>query len=1076
MTDSPENAAPITANPPATALLENKETRESPPASLASPTRLALLEGFLVVVVLLLGFFLVSFPAANSDLWQHLARGKGVFAGDFPFGWLYDLIVFGVHGLAGGAGLIVFKGLLVAGLGALLLRLGDTGAGLWMAAVGGAVALLTLGFQLEMQPVIFSLVFLALTLWFVHHPRPHRKPLGGPWVLQQVQPYWPLLVIQLLWVNCDSWFFLGPVVAGLVWLGQKIPAPRSPTTPGTAFLPGLVPVALVLVCLLNPHHVHALLFLPWQTLVNGSLTEGLSPFSRGYLVSSPGHCLTGQIYFLLVLLSLLSLGLNYAGWQWWRGLVWLVFFLLSVVDSTTIGLFAVAAGPLLAVNMQEFAARRRGRWVPAWSIRGRVVTILAGLALVWAAWPGWLQPPPFGPRRWSLEPNQSLVRLAAQLDKWHEEGLLDSSFGALNFNPNVGHYLAWYSPREKVFLDQRVVPSEAMADVKILRQGLLSGDGPPAPVPWREVLRRRHIHHLILADKELAVFLPRLLENPQEWPLLYWEGGVLVCGWQDPELQGKDRFARFAKIDLIRRAYDAGQLPAPPQGAPRWAKTPGVWDAFHQLPPPPSPERKEAALYLHAFDTWKDNAAWKKRHFPAWQNHVIASMVSGALPGHGMTLPGQGTANIVDMFLRASLLAGVPQKADRLDAQAVSVNEHLALKLGWEVFHGHLDDAPLELLWQAIRAARRALATNPDEAGAWLYLGEAYYRLSQYTRESLWYPEMPELAQLREIQAIVAFKQALRVQPRFPGGAASAKEGQENPHLADKAHERLYLMYRRLNYLDLAVEHLEGQWKAYQAAGPRPGETAQQAAKNVKLLEQEVTRRREFLQEKVEKFEEDADKARVVDRAKMAAQYGLAGKALTVLLNSDVSAFGAAGLHAEIHLLLVTGRLEEVQAWLTPEHQRTLLEQSYNWFKFYLAAAQGQYDRADKELDQMRVKEVTRPEWYDKKTKKHRDMPVHAALALRISQQILENCRRLSGGPPLLLNRDDWFPDQFRYLLGLMQKNSYGNVLRGLLALEAGNSAAAQDLFHEALASGPFGSRGRRCAQYWLQVLETSGK
>src|SRR5262249_45642078 len=61
-------------------------------------------------------FLLASFPARNSDLYQHLATGKLLAGGEDPSGatdllpalqgrrtWLYDLVCYGLHEAVGGS-------------------------------------------------------------------------------------------------------------------------------------------------------------------------------------------------------------------------------------------------------------------------------------------------------------------------------------------------------------------------------------------------------------------------------------------------------------------------------------------------------------------------------------------------------------------------------------------------------------------------------------------------------------------------------------------------------------------------------------------------------------------------------------------------------------------------------------------------------------------------------------------------------------------------------------------------------------------------------------------------------------
>src|SRR5262249_30101822 len=87
------------------------------------PERLAVESARLYLVrvacVLLLAFFLASFAATNSDLWMHLAAGRLITQGQYPFGsdpfayttngvrwvnnaWLTDLGLYGLAQALGG--------------------------------------------------------------------------------------------------------------------------------------------------------------------------------------------------------------------------------------------------------------------------------------------------------------------------------------------------------------------------------------------------------------------------------------------------------------------------------------------------------------------------------------------------------------------------------------------------------------------------------------------------------------------------------------------------------------------------------------------------------------------------------------------------------------------------------------------------------------------------------------------------------------------------------------------------------------------------------------------------------------
>src|SRR5436190_11080578 len=86
--DRTDGPISIQAIPPET-VIAPKQLEESASGA-PSPERvraeLARLDRVLVGGVLLLAFFLASFAATNSDLWMHLAAGRLIARGQFPFG------------------------------------------------------------------------------------------------------------------------------------------------------------------------------------------------------------------------------------------------------------------------------------------------------------------------------------------------------------------------------------------------------------------------------------------------------------------------------------------------------------------------------------------------------------------------------------------------------------------------------------------------------------------------------------------------------------------------------------------------------------------------------------------------------------------------------------------------------------------------------------------------------------------------------------------------------------------------------------------------------------------------------
>src|SRR5207253_3574239 len=108
------------------------------------------------------------------------------------------------------------------------------------------------------------------------------------------------------------------------------------------------------------------------------------------------------------------------------------------------------------------------------------------------------------------------------------------------------------------------------------------------------------------------------------------------------------------------------------------------------------------------------------------------------------------------------------------------------LFLGFASVH---DEGPAGSLLVAIRAARRALQANPDDARAHLHLGEAYLRLRRGTRERATLATFGALEHLRRLQALTALQHAVQLQPDLV-----------------TAHERLADFYAEIRAFDLAGE------------------------------------------------------------------------------------------------------------------------------------------------------------------------------------------------------------------------------------------------------------------------------
>jgi hypothetical protein len=986
-----------------------------------------------VLFVSTLAFLLASFPARTSDLWMHLANGRLLAQGEYSFGadaginhaWLYDILCYGLYSGLGGPGLVLFKALLVVGLALLLLHLSWSGQGWWAAAFCTALVLLAMSTRLLLQPATISYFLLALTLWLLW-PHPGKDETEKPPSSFPLPP-WPLLVLFVIWVNMDSWFVLGLGTVALVWLGQVLDealADRGPQRMSFSSLlrPVFTFALLAVVCLLNPSHVHVFELPPdlaWSGPA-GSLASGrtMSPFG-GVFLATFGLRPSGLAYYSLLVLGLLSFVLNLPRWHWQRFLPWLGLAFLSAFQVRAVPFFAVLAGPVLAWNLQELLVRHfdpRQRNQPIWErtlLAGRVLMGVLGLVLLVCAWPGWLQGKPYEPRRWAVETPPSLERGAATIRRWHQEGKLGPDSRGLYLSRETAYAFAWFCPEEKGML------------VDDLTSAVLGASGSAGD--WRVRMRAAGIDHVILYDPDrgrLLTALDGLLADPEQWPLLCVEGDLAIFGWRDlPKAGAHDPF-RSWQLDLNELAFrPSSDKKAPATRPDQESRERPWWAAFWKPAPPASIDSDEAKLHLFHAEALRRSAL--RRHLAAWEASQSAALV-GAAGGWGEQ--GNPLGGLLNAHVRLVLLRPqVPAPGSKVDTLPGLARVALALQ---NRFGRQRDDTPPALLYLAVRAARRALAVNPADAKAYLSLGESYLRLFHSTRERAWSEQLPELAQLRRAQASAALNQAVSLKPDFA-----------------QAHLSLVELYREMGYLDLALQHLRTYLQLIHEGGPSRESDAEQLREQEARLQEELSQLAKVVDGALDSYTVASSGKPVVDRALLARQKGLAGKARDLLLESDVAAFGSQGMALELELLLRTGRAKDVRDWTDSEQKAALGASSYHWLRAQALAASGEYDLAQEECVELANSLTLTP--LGKEPVNFRRM-----IAQMIGQAVLDE--QPGGGNLIYLLRRPFaraeFPNQIAGFARGLRREADVTVLRGLIALEEGEVDAARDSFRTALA------------------------
>ncbi len=1042
-------------------------------------------------LVVLLAFLLACFPARNSDVWLHLATGRSIAEGRFTFGadpfsyasegaywanhaWLGDLLGYLAFDAVGGAALVVLKSLLLAALAVLLIALGTPRkgerAGLWLPASCAALAILALAPWLQLRSTLLSYVLLALTCWVLEAWN-RSSLLRVPWALG------PLFAV---WVNLDDWFLLGPLAVGLYAVGLALSTgfSSSGAAPGKV-APRLLALGAglalgLLGCLASPHHVHSFA-LPSQLALTGgprafasSPLGGdllLSPFSRAYFREDVGLNAAGLAYFLLVLLGAASFAVNRQNANGPRAVLWVSFFALSALRARAVPFFAVVAAPVVALNFAEallrFCRERPpGDFKARQIVAGRLALLAAALMLLVLAWPGWLQARPHLRRGCGVEADPSLARIALQLGAWRRSGAIPGEARGFNVAPDVAHYLAWYCPEEQGFLDARLglFSAPTVREYLALRAALLAdgldGEGP------RETVRRYRVRHVVLYERGpdgLSAFR-RLLASP-DWALGSIEGGASVFFLRGPEGTGPKG---VVPLSFEKLAFGSNGDKFAPASGPDSRPGPPDWLApFRKAPAPIPADREETALWLACFDASRSDHQRRLRR--EWSNAAAAGLV-----GKPAGAPGAGCPGGALLPALAVALEGRRAKAPGLTFEkgygevALPAADRVGLSL-WLRYLAGEGEGPPAALFLAVRAGRRAVRANPDDARASLLLGEAYFLLTRATSERSWaagFPAQTSFRDLRRIQAITVFQTALRAQPDLA-----------------QAHARLSQLYRELGYPDLCLVHLRALLKQGRKGAPPAGEEeARQSKAHLEKLGEEVSQLSQQVGLLRERFEANSANLTVADKAATAQRQGLAETALALLLRSNVAAFGARGAVLELKLLLLTGRLPEARDWMSPEQEGLLGEETYRSLQLLIAAANGDYDRADEHLEALGKYVDAAPP-----TPGVSPVPLRDVMALLVAQTILDANRPQASLPQTVQNRLSarHLTEGTQKLAARLGEGADLLVVRGLLALERGEVAPARRFFEQALTlwkGGVADGTGldfpsRAVAQRWLHQL-----
>ena len=476
-----------------------------------------------VTPILLMGLLSVhTLTSIYQDIGRHIRLGEIIWqtasvpsvnlfsytAPDFPFinhHWLAEVLLYWGNRFIGLTGLIVGKAFIIAAAFGLAL------AAAWRrylalpGVVLGVTAALILSERTDVRPEVLSFLFLSWYL-FVLYRAAHTRLV------------WTLPFVQLLWVNSHIYFFMGPLVFVLWWAGEfAVGGPSALCSRRRWLLAALIALAT----LMNPHGLTGALY-PLQVFGNYgySVMENKSPF---FLQAWGYPQLTSISLYVGILLTALTA--VYARAHMRRHVMG-----LALAASTAVmALMMVRNFPLFALVMLPVGLRSLdlGGW------RDRRPQMLAGALvllalLVISVVTGQLYDQAGVGKQFGLIVPEGHQR---SVDFFRAAGIRGPIFN----NFDIGSYLIWKLPEEKVFIDGRpeAYPAEFIQDTYIRAQ--------EQPEVWQRVMAQYGINAVFWNTYDITpwsrAFVPRILADPA-WVLVYRDEGIIILVRDVPQNAG----------------------------------------------------------------------------------------------------------------------------------------------------------------------------------------------------------------------------------------------------------------------------------------------------------------------------------------------------------------------------------------------------------------------------------------------------------------------------------------------------------------------------------------------------------
>lgn len=422
-------------------------------------------------------------------------------------------LLYSFHGFSA---LIIGKCLILLLSFYLLYRAGRGGV---PAAIVMLLAVITARWSLGLRPVILTYLYLGIFLYILEAGYIRSRKL-----------LWLIPLVQVLWVNSQGLFILGPIIlacyAAGSFVGAKFNSEETRHEPGRLLI---LLAATAAASLINPYFLEGALF-PFElfTRISGELpefsntiSEFFPPFSQN-AVQSYGFpwaltlfILFGSFSFLLNLKKLPS----YMA----RLLIYIAFLYLAIKAQRNIGLFCLVSVPIIGQNLADLTREKGSARLKRAVTAALVVVTLFNLLLIAMAPGGGLYARLGASMRFGLGVEERYYPMRA-VEFIASHDIKGNVYNHINF----GEVFVWkLSPGKKVFIDGRL----EVYDAETYRQSLLPF---AQPDQWPEFVKRFGIGYTLLSTLEpWSRELVAKLANDPDWPLVYADGTALIFARSD---------------------------------------------------------------------------------------------------------------------------------------------------------------------------------------------------------------------------------------------------------------------------------------------------------------------------------------------------------------------------------------------------------------------------------------------------------------------------------------------------------------------------------------------------------------